>query len=98
MLFDNYVRVYGSGFSDLLYMQWGEPFEAQEVMTAYPDIIVAFGESDEYSFIFSRKTKLFGNLPSCIMTMRNIMNGSLLVCGIAMSTKVVNTRFFSTFI
>lgn len=30
-------------------------------MAAFPDIVVAYGESDEYSFVLSRKTTFCGN-------------------------------------
>ena len=35
----------------------------QDVMREYGDIRLAFGESDEYSFVFHKDTKLYGALP-----------------------------------
>ena len=32
----------------------------QAVMNDFPDIRIAFGESDEYSFVFHKTTKLYG--------------------------------------
>lgn len=32
---------------------------AKAVMTAFPDISIAYGQSDEYSFIFKRQTELY---------------------------------------
>ena len=32
----------------------------QEVMGEYPDIRLAYGESDEYSFVFHKSTELYG--------------------------------------
>ena len=32
---------------------------AKTVMQSFPDIVLAYGESDEYSFIFRRQTKIF---------------------------------------
>eukprot|EP00884_Botryococcus_braunii_P004863 jgi/Botrbrau1/14378/Bobra.0014s0029.3 len=41
---------------------------AQEVMETFPDIVLAFGESDEYSFIFSKQTTLYGRRPMKIVS------------------------------
>lgn len=32
---------------------------AQTVMEEYPDIVLGFGESDEFSFLFKKSTKLY---------------------------------------
>lgn len=38
-----------------------EPFDAsQAVLRVFPDIAIAFGESDEYSFVFKKSTTLYG--------------------------------------
>lgn len=33
----------------------------QEVMREFRDIVLAYGESDEYSFVFQRSTALYGD-------------------------------------
>ena len=33
---------------------------ASAVMDAFPDVRVAFGESDEFSFVFDKKTEIYG--------------------------------------
>ena len=35
----------------------------QEVMKLFSDIRMAFGESDEYSFVLHKNTTLYGNFP-----------------------------------
>jgi tRNA(His) 5'-end guanylyltransferase len=32
----------------------------QNVLVEFPDIRIAYGESDEYSFVFHRKAELYG--------------------------------------
>ena len=44
---------------------------SQEVLREYRDIRIAFGQSDEYSFVFQKHTELYGKLfstrqPACI--------------------------------
>ena len=36
------------------------PWLPQEVMREFPDIRLAFGESEEYSFIFHKSSRLYG--------------------------------------
>lgn len=43
---------------------------AAEVMRAYGDIFIAYGESDEFSFIFSRKCSLYSRRQEKIMSSR----------------------------
>jgi hypothetical protein len=38
----------------------GMGFCAQAVMTEFPDVRIAFGESDEYSFVLPRSAALYG--------------------------------------
>jgi tRNA(His) guanylyltransferase len=41
---------------------------AKEVMLNFTDIIVAYGESDEYSFVFRRKAKVFNRRKDKILS------------------------------
>ncbi|KAJ2918134.1 hypothetical protein MD484_g2247, partial [Candolleomyces efflorescens] len=41
---------------------------AKSVMEEYPDIVLAFGESDEYSFLLKRSTSLYNRRESKIVT------------------------------
>ncbi|KAF6764247.1 Thg1 C terminal domain-containing protein [Ephemerocybe angulata] len=41
---------------------------ARSVMEEYPDIVLAFGESDEYSFLLKRSTSLYNRRESKIVT------------------------------
>ncbi len=34
--------------------------QMQEVMREFRDIVIAYGESDEYSFVFKRSSQLYG--------------------------------------
>ncbi len=40
----------------------------QEVLKEYGDVVLAYGESDEYSFVFRKGTTLYG-MPCDIHTM-----------------------------
>ncbi|KAI9017631.1 Thg1 C terminal domain-containing protein [Gaertneriomyces semiglobifer] len=42
---------------------------AKHVMSLYPDIVLAYGQSDEYSFIFKRDTKLWKRREMKLATM-----------------------------
>ncbi|CAE6431076.1 unnamed protein product [Rhizoctonia solani] len=42
---------------------------AQTVMEEYPDIVLGFGESDEFSFLFKKSTKLYNRRQSKIVSM-----------------------------
>ncbi|KDN34036.1 hypothetical protein RSAG8_12869, partial [Rhizoctonia solani AG-8 WAC10335] len=42
---------------------------AQTVMEEYPDILLGFGESDEFSFLFKKSTKLYNRRQSKIVSM-----------------------------
>ncbi|CAE7205666.1 unnamed protein product [Rhizoctonia solani] len=42
---------------------------AQTVMEEYPDIVLGFGESDEFSFLFKKSTKLYNRRQSKILSM-----------------------------
>jgi len=41
---------------------------AQDVMTEYKDIVLAFGESDEFSFVFQKSTSLYNRRHTKIVT------------------------------
>jgi len=45
---------------------------AEQVMKTFPDIWIAYGQSDEYSFVFKRKTQVFNRrsekLVSCVVS------------------------------
>jgi len=41
---------------------------AQKVMTDFPDIVLSYGQSDEYSFVFHKNSKLYNRRASKIMT------------------------------
>ncbi|CAI9734684.1 probable tRNA(His) guanylyltransferase [Octopus vulgaris] len=43
-------------------------YSAQSVMDEYKDIILCYGQSDEYSFVFKKNTKLFCRRASKLMT------------------------------
>ena len=64
------VRVDGRGFTRFCdTLQLEKPNDARalklmnkaakEVMNNFHDIVIAYGQSDEYSFVFSKKAKLF---------------------------------------
>mmetsp|Transcript_92977 Transcript_92977/g.128117 ORF Transcript_92977/g.128117 Transcript_92977/m.128117 type:complete len:90 (+) Transcript_92977:77-346(+) len=46
---------------------------AKEVMKSFTEIIIAFGESDEYSFVFKKSAKLFNRredkVLSCVLSL-----------------------------
>ena len=46
---------------------------AQEVMASFTDIVIAYGQSDEYSFIFKKSTKVFNRredkILSCVLSL-----------------------------
>ncbi|EIE21615.1 histidine tRNA 5'-guanylyltransferase [Coccomyxa subellipsoidea C-169] len=42
---------------------------AVEVLEAFPDIRIAFGESDEYSFVFSKTCKIYGRRSSKLVSL-----------------------------
>ena len=41
---------------------------AAEILKSYGDCVLAIGESDEYSFVFKRKTTLFNRRKTKILT------------------------------
>ena len=41
---------------------------AQAVMCEFRDLVIAYGESDEYSFVFKNNTKLFGRRTSKLIS------------------------------
>ena len=46
---------------------------AREVMGSFTDIVLAFGQSDEYSFVFKKSTKVFNRredkILSCVLSL-----------------------------
>ena len=46
---------------------------AKEVMGNFTEVVLAFGESDEYSFVFRKNTKLFNRredkILSCVLSL-----------------------------
>ena len=46
---------------------------AKEVMKSFTDIVIAYGESDEYSFVFKKSTKVFNRredkILSCVLSL-----------------------------
>lgn len=46
---------------------------AREVMQSFTDIVIAFGQSDEYSFVFRKSTKVFNRredkILSCVLSL-----------------------------
>ena len=50
---------------------------ARQVMETFPDVWLAYGESDEYSFVLRRNTKLYNRRSDKITT---LVTSLLLVC------------------
>ena len=46
---------------------------AQEVMENFTDIVISYGQSDEYSFVFRKSTKVFNRredkILSCVLSL-----------------------------
>ena len=46
---------------------------AEEVMSSFTDIIISYGQSDEYSFLFKKSTKVFNRredkILSCVLSL-----------------------------
>ena len=49
-------------------------FGLQEVMGEYPDIRLAYGESDEYSFVFHKATELYGTCLHLLQVMCSLLS------------------------
>ena len=58
------------------------PCPAQAVMQEYQDIRLAFGESDEYSFVFAKDCQLYGEARGC-REMRPAGSAAALACAAA---------------
>jgi len=51
--------------ADLLATDLKHPWlHVQEVLREFGDIVLAYGESDEYSFVFKKNTTLYGMIRS----------------------------------
>ena len=46
---------------------------AEEVMSSFTDIVISYGQSDEYSFLFKKSTKVFNRredkILSCVLSL-----------------------------
>jgi tRNA(His) guanylyltransferase len=46
---------------------------AKEVMLKFPEVIIGYGQSDEYSFVFKKNAKLFNRredkILSCVLSL-----------------------------